>query len=235
MSKRLKEMVYEDARWIRRLKLMGCWDEALARRESEESSRRKLESQSTTNHQGVVTQPGVNRNLNGATEKGKSGTPSSIKSGLGSKNERREKATGTSTINRRDTSSDGFINQVLLPKGSVDDNASLAEHTRPRSVSVLQILSTVRSIRTLARQEYGRVYKALAPFYFDLVRSTAVTEPMVFRSYQTPAQQAKMLAQLSSFSKSDITPGRQSREEKLNSMINVFENAVVREFEQLVQ
>ncbi|KAI9785242.1 MAG: F-box protein: endocytic membrane traffic, recycling ReCYcling 1 [Peltula sp. TS41687] len=199
VSKRLKEMVYEDGRWIRRLKLMGCWDEALARRESEATSRRTLESGSTASRQGAVNHAGLNRHLNGIP-----GTPSSINSAGGSKEEQRQKANGASHMNSRETSSDGFMEQVLLPKGSVGDDVSPAERTRPRSLSVLQILST----------------------------STAVTDPMVFRSYQTPEQQAKMLAQLSSFSKSDITPGGQTREEKVQSMIDIFEDAVVREFEQ---
>lgn len=230
MSKRLKEMVYEDGRWIRRLKLMGCWDEAAARRESEKSSRRKLESLSINHQQGAVTQPGSSRNINIATGKVNPGTPSSINSGVDSKNEHDGKSHDHSRTEWIEVSVTGSATQTLSPNGSIGSK-TLTEHAKPRSPSVLQILSAVRSIRSLARQEYGRVYKALAPFYFDLLQPTNATEPMLFRIYPTSEQQAKMLAQLNSFARSDITPGGQLREEKVRSITDIFENAVLHEFE----
>ena len=47
-----------------------------------------------------------------------------------------------------------------------------------------------------------------------------------------PEQQAQMLAQLKIFAKSDFADGWYSRESRLESMIGIFENAVLREFEQ---
>ena len=40
-------MVYDEARWIKRLISMGCWDEAEARRKSEGSTRRMLGAQAS--------------------------------------------------------------------------------------------------------------------------------------------------------------------------------------------
>jgi hypothetical protein len=44
-SKRMQEMVYDDTRWIQRLKSMGCWNDVEAKKRFEESMRRKLEAQ----------------------------------------------------------------------------------------------------------------------------------------------------------------------------------------------
>jgi recyclin-1 len=98
--------------------------------------------------------------------------------------------------------------------------------------AALKVLSRVRSIRGMARQEYGKIYGALAPYYFDLSRSTSHTDPILFRTYRDPEQQAHMLAQLKTFAKSDYAQGWYQREEKLDTMIGIFENAVLREFEQ---
>ncbi|KAL3957879.1 hypothetical protein ACCO45_008457 [Purpureocillium lilacinum] len=43
-SRRLQEMVYDDTRWVSRLKSMGCWDEREARRRFEEAVRRRREA-----------------------------------------------------------------------------------------------------------------------------------------------------------------------------------------------
>jgi len=41
----MQEMVYEDTRWVQKLKMMGVWNEAEARARIEEAVRRKLEAQ----------------------------------------------------------------------------------------------------------------------------------------------------------------------------------------------
>jgi recyclin-1 len=97
--------------------------------------------------------------------------------------------------------------------------------------AALKVISSVRSIRGRARQEYGQVYGALAPYYFDLAQSRSHTDPVLFRVYRDPEQQAQMLAQLKTFAKSDFAQGWGQREEKLDTMTGIFENAVLREFE----
>ena len=44
-SKRMQEMVYDDTRWIQRLKSMGCWNDVEARQRFEDAMKRKLEAQ----------------------------------------------------------------------------------------------------------------------------------------------------------------------------------------------
>ncbi|KAJ3501584.1 hypothetical protein NM208_g16905 [Fusarium decemcellulare] len=96
----------------------------------------------------------------------------------------------------------------------------------------LDVFKKVRSIRGGARHEYGKIYGALAPFYFDLVRAKSHADPIVFQAFRDPEKQAQMLANLQRFAKSDWSPGCYEREEKLSSMMGIFESAVLREFEQ---
>lgn len=110
-----------------------------------------------------------------------------------------------------------------LPKAPVRDPASL-----------LTILPSVKSVRGFARQEYGRVYGALAPLYFDLAKAKTHTDPVVFRIFRDPEQQAQVLAQLKVFARSDTAYGWSERLERLNLMTGIFENAALREFEGFV-
>ncbi|KAK3995633.1 exocyst complex component Sec10-like protein [Cladorrhinum sp. PSN332] len=98
--------------------------------------------------------------------------------------------------------------------------------------SLLQVIKNVRSVRGHAREEYGKVYGALAPFYYDLVKAKSHTDPLVFKVFREPDRQAMMLSNLQTFAKSDWADGSHQRREKLDGMADIFESAVLREFEQ---
>lgn len=59
-SKRMQEMVYDDTRWVQRLKSMGCWNDVEAKQRFEEAMRRKTEAQRLEEAQrtGVAQQGG---------------------------------------------------------------------------------------------------------------------------------------------------------------------------------
>ena len=234
-SKRMQEMVYEDARWIQRLKLMGCWNEAEARQRVEEAITRKLEAQKTWEG-GGPQRPGHGRN--GSVNGTANGTHQVARRG-----DRQENV----TLFDQGSEQQRPYNYPLLPPPSGakkiggDDFTStpLSPYSQQTSsihhidpLASLAVLKRVRSIRGHAREEFGKVYVALAPFYHDLVRSRSHTDPVIFRVYTDPEQQALMLMQLRVFAKSDLTQGWNSREDTLESMIGIFENAVLREFEQ---
>ena len=44
VSRRMQEMVYDDTRWVARLKSLGVWDEAEARRRFDEAVKRRREA-----------------------------------------------------------------------------------------------------------------------------------------------------------------------------------------------
>jgi recyclin-1 len=225
-SKRMQEMVYDDTRWIQRLKSMGCWNDVEAKKRFEESMRRKLEAQKAEDARRV----GVA--LNGsahAIPPGADGQPkvsmtlfdAALEEDMQRTSQDHQSRPRATTLDR------GFSDMSLAPAGS--PTAPPALMIDPQAA--LKVISRARSIRGMARQEYGKIYGALAPYYFDLSKSASHTDPILFRTYRDPEQQAHMLAQLKTFAKSDYAQGWYQREEKLDTMIGVFENAVLREFE----
>ncbi|KAL1654757.1 F-box protein: endocytic membrane traffic, recycling ReCYcling 1 [Didymella pomorum] len=223
-SKRMQEMVYDDTRWIQRLKSMGCWNDVEAKQRFEEAMRRKLEREKAEEAQRTgVSGPGAAAGL-----------------GIGGVEPPRGSMTlfdADEDIQRQSLEQKGRARSSTLDKG-FNDMTLTPTFTAPQARSpmidpqaALKVISGVRSIRGRARQEYGMVYGALAPYYFDLARSRSHTDPVLFRTYRDPEQQAIMLAQLKTFAKSDFAQGWSQREEKLDTMTGIFENAVLREFE----
>lgn len=200
VSRRMREMVYDDTRWIARLKSMGCWDEAEARRRFEEAMARRRQSAAQGGPGSVAARQGNSTLFDAGLEE-----------------ERRKKAAEEIKV-------DGFETLSL--------NASQGKSPYEDPAALLDVLKNARSIRGMARQEYGKIYGALAPFYFDLVQAKSHTDPIVFKVFRDPERQAQMLSNLQVFSKSDWAQGWRPREEKLMSMSHVFESAVLREFEQ---
>ncbi|KAF2015988.1 hypothetical protein BU24DRAFT_391324 [Aaosphaeria arxii CBS 175.79] len=222
-SKRMQEMVYDDTRWIQRLKAMGCWNDQEARQRFDEAMRRKVEAQRLKEAEDAK-KTGVG--VNGA-EGERSVSTTLFDAGF--EEEMQRKSVDRKVRPRASTLDKGFDDMTL------SSPSSAVAGTRPFSLDpnlALKVLSRVRSIRGMARQEYGRIYGALAPYYLDLARSRSHADPVLFRTYRDPEQQAHMLSQLKTFAKSDFAQGWSQREEKLDTMIGVFENAVLREFEQ---
>ncbi|KAI5461102.1 exocyst complex component Sec10-like protein [Mariannaea sp. PMI_226] len=206
-SRRLQEMVYDDTRWVSRLKSMGCWDEQEARRRFEDAVRRRREAAERAKKAAAqgkapdgTQQPPTTTTLFDAT----------------AEEERRNQS---ATMDVRD----GFETMTL---GAPSSNPA------EDPAAYLDVFKQVRSIRGGARQEYGKIYGALAPFYFDLVKAKTHADPVVFKAFRDPEKQAQMLSNLARFAKSDWAPACYEREEKLTNMMGLFESAVLREFEQ---
>ncbi|CAJ2507848.1 Uu.00g090340.m01.CDS01 [Anthostomella pinea] len=210
-SSRMREMVYDDTRWIARLKSMGCWNEVEARRRFEEAMKRKRAAAARANANGAPTPTAVRQEnttiFDAAVE------------------EERRKKQEAEAAQPPEAKVDGFetlgLNASQRSKSPLEDPAALTD-----------VLKNVRSIRGYARQEFGKIYGALAPFYFDLGRAKTHTEPIVFRVFRDPERQAQMLSNLQTFSRCDWAEGWFQREEKVVNMVSIFEGAVLREFEQ---
>lgn len=222
-------MVYDDTRWIQRLKSMGCWNDVEARQRFDEAMRRRVEAQKAEETRRIGTTPsgGVDA-PSGADGQHKVST-TLFDAGL------------EEELQRRSGEARGRPRAPTLDKGFDDMTLSLGGAPPPtRSYTTdptlaLTVLSRVRSIRGMARQEYGKIYGALAPYYFDLARSKSHSDPVLFRMYRDPEQQARMLAQLKVFARSDFAQGWNQRDQKLDTMMGIFENAVLREFEQAAE
>ncbi|KAI0201293.1 exocyst complex component Sec10-like protein [Astrocystis sublimbata] len=208
-SSRMREMVYDDTRWVARLKSMGLWSDLEAKKRFEDAIRRKRDAAARMSVSGgpvSADKDGVTTIFDAAIE------------------EERRMATASRPPQQPAATVDGFETLSLNP------NQSTSPMQDP--TALVNILKNVRSVRGHARQEFGKVYGALAPFYFDLVQAKTHTEPVVFKVFRDPERQAQMLSNLHVFSKSDWTDGWSQRVGKLSSMVTIFEGAVLREFEQ---
>lgn len=212
-SRRMREMVYDDTRWVTRLKSMGLWDETEARRRFEEAMKRKREAAER-----------ASANTNGTSGQNATAQQGSTTLFDATVEENRQKKLAENAMKASEARIDGFETLSL--------NASQSKSPQEDTDALLNVLKLSKSIRGFARQEYGKIYGALAPFYYDLIRAKNHTDPLVFKVFRDPEGQAKMLANLRTFEKSDWAQGWQEREDKLKNMSTLFEGAVLREFEQ---
>lgn len=222
VSKRTREMVYDDTRWVQRLRYMGCWDEGEARRRSDAARRRSPSFLPADEARSVgigVVGTGDSA-VNG--DKQRTSSKTILDTGWEAVN------SAEKTMNSGEASVvDGFDSVALSPPKP-------GQPFEARSVdaaSKLAVFTRARSVRGGARQEYGKIHGALASFYADAVGSKSHTDAIVFRTYRDPEQQAQMLSNLRRFAKSDFSLGWQSRKASLGTLEDVFETAVLKEFE----
>ena len=194
---------------------MGCWNELEARKRFEEAVKRRRETIERM-------QANAKAAANGSSPADQQRPTTIFDAGL---EEERQKALAEQAAKQQqETRVDGFETLSL--------NASQSKSPYEDPSALLDVLKHVRSVRGYARQEYGKVYGALGPFYFDLIRAKNHTEPIVFKVFRDPERQAQMLSNLNVFAKSDWASGWDQREMKVAKMTGVFETAVLREFEQ---
>lgn len=225
VSQRLKELVYDDARWIKKLKDMGIWNEEEARRRyGEMIATRKAEVNKQRQGQGA-----------GATGPPGSGSlpPDHMTIFDASKQMEQQEE------ERRRLESEKTRNDPASSLGISGSNLlSIAPPTIappslpiPGTRSILTVFSNVVSARGYARFEYGKIHGMLAPYYFNLAKARTHTDPILFRKFREPEEQAIMLAQLRIFAKADASQGWRDRLDRLEAMTSIFENAALREFE----
>lgn len=229
VSRKLKEMVYDDTRWTQKLKAIGVWNESEARQHVEDAMKRKVEAQRAreadeARRTGARIPGSVNGIAGGGAQR--AGNVTLFDAGLEERKERKslEHMQVISPTTRR-TLTEGFDDLTLSPTSHPSTsswNPALA----------LTVLSQVKSVRGRAKHEFSRIYGALAPLYLNLARSKKHSEAIVFKTYRDPEHQAQVLSSIKRFAKCDSSLGWQDREQKLDTVIGVFENAVLREFEQ---
>jgi recyclin-1 len=228
LSRRYKEMVYDDTRWVQRLSAMGCWNDAEARRRVDPLVNLKFEAQ-THLHGDPLRRTGTGlhgkpRRANGLDGQGESST--TIFDARWNQDQEQENETHYAEPSPRQGPVDDGFDATML---SSTTHSSTYHATTPSDA--LDVFKGVRSIRGQGRQQYGRIHGALGSFYVDAVTCQSPTDARVFRAYRDPNQQAQMLANLSRFSKSDLAR-TSHQEDKLAALMEAFQNAVSREFEQ---
>ncbi|KIW17448.1 hypothetical protein PV08_04642 [Exophiala spinifera] len=208
-SRRMGEMVYEDGRWVRRLKAMGCWNEAEARKRAESAPT----STSVDRRQSTIDRNVVNG-------KGKPEVLFDMES--------------SPVTQRRQTN----LQSSLRPQSGTDgfDKAEMANSQGPPQgvygapEAALSVFEHVRSVRGHARQEYGKIYKLLSPFYRDLATTSNPLQSTVFTDFSLPEQQAQLLANVRQFAASDFSPESTKRERQIKQAVDMFDTAALLEF-----
>ncbi|CAK7269893.1 F-box protein: endocytic membrane traffic, recycling ReCYcling 1 [Sporothrix epigloea] len=255
---RMREMVYDDTRWVSRLKSMGVWNEAEARRRFEEvlqKRRRDLAAAaaaaSGTEGSKVMGDGGSAGHgaagKAGAQSRSVSGSTTLFDASLEEERRRQLRVQQEQEEQRRRQelqhqqqmarARDGFETLSIGGDGQQQPTtpaatAAAANEPVQDLDRLLDVLKNAKSVRGHAREEYGKIYGALGPFYLDLRNSRTHADPAIFKVFRDPERQARMLFNLRIFAQSDWAQGWRQREEKLLSMMSIFESAVLREFEQ---
>ncbi|KAE8356649.1 exocyst complex component Sec10-like protein [Aspergillus coremiiformis] len=196
-SKLLREIAYDDTRWVQWLKRMGCWSELEARKHIEETFGTIVDVESVRQKE-AAEQSQQTSHVHTSTE--------------------------TKPEISLKTLSDGF-DQIKLSAPAVCETSNELEED-----AVLGALAQVKSLRGEARNEYGKVHAALAPFYNDIVNSGASPDNLLFKKYPDPQHQAKILFQLQVFANCDLAEDWRERLSHLQAAISMFETAAVKEF-----
>ncbi|GAB7340617.1 hypothetical protein MBLNU457_7022t1 [Dothideomycetes sp. NU457] len=209
VSRRMQELVYDERRWIHRLKAMGVWNEQEYQHSIDTVPQRRLGG-----GQNTTTVPGNRRQSTTLFDAG-------VEEARYRRSLEQPKAQP-----KRNTLMDGF-----------DDLIVSGDNPRNRAGSVestlaLVVLKKVRSVKGLARQEFGKIYGVLNPFYRDATKVNSSTDPLMFRIYRETEQQGQILANIRAFSNCDRSYGWWERIERLKDTTEVFENAITRQFEQ---
>ena len=210
VSRRMHEMVYEDSRWVARLKRMGCWNEAEARRRAEGSRSEAQARRKSTIDRSLVNGKGRPEVLFNADA---NDSPAPRRPGI------------QTTHKIKAEPADGFD---LVTLSSPSTSTPVAEH----SGSALTVVQDVRSVRGRARQEYGKIYRAVGRFYVDAITTASPKSTLIRRTYSVPIEQAQMLSQVRTLSLSDFSPGAGLREALIQEIISVFDTTALLEFRQ---
>ncbi|KAF2156990.1 hypothetical protein K461DRAFT_298972 [Myriangium duriaei CBS 260.36] len=206
VSRKLKETVYDNSRWINKLRAIGVWDENEARQRQENALHRRPTDAGAR----------IGGGPNGSITAGGGHTATLFDIDAGGQTRNR-----ANSHRKRPSLSDGFDDMTLAsPTGTAMQPST--HHTR-----AISVIRDSRSMHGQARQSYGKIHAALNPFYVDITRPEYSTDPMVFRVFHEPQQQAQVLSNLGKYGQADNQLGWQDRVEKLQDATNSFQNRIM--------
>ncbi|CAK9435345.1 uncharacterized protein LODBEIA_P56900 [Lodderomyces beijingensis] len=83
-----------------------------------------------------------------------------------------------------------------------------------------------------ARYQVLKIHRALGVYYYDLVGCNSYDRLRIFQDFHTPEEQMRMLKNLQAYNRADLSPeSRRNAHGKLCELLEIFENAVLREIE----
>ncbi|KIW30618.1 uncharacterized protein PV07_06351 [Cladophialophora immunda] len=211
VSRRMHEMIYDDARWVKRLRMMGCWNDTEARRRAEPPK--------------TPTTPGQRRTTLDRNVVNGKGRPEVLFDMDASPVIQSRQTNLLSPLRLRSAEADGFdVAEISSPRTPASTGVAV-DHDAP-----LSAFSKVKSIRGRARQEYGKIYKLLAPYHNDLLSASNPMHSRIFKDFSLPDQQAQLLTNVRIFSASDFSPGSGERGRQISEAVAMFDTAALLEF-----
>lgn len=83
-----------------------------------------------------------------------------------------------------------------------------------------------------AKAQVLEIFKALSPYYDDLQSNKSYNQLILFKDFQTPEEQSQILRNLLRYNKIDLNEStRVTTRDKINGILEIFENALLRELE----
>lgn len=121
----------------------------------------------------------------------------------------------------------GIWNRARTPGGSKVPMSEFKVLEDP-----LLCLDNVISSRKAAKMQLLKIHKSLAPYYNDLLLNKAYDELKIFKDFDTPEDQSKILRNLLIYNVLDTNEiSRSLVQDKINALLEIFENALLRELE----
>ena len=218
-NRTMRDMVYDDSRWVAKLKAMGAWNEEDARRAAEEELQRQREAYQRARQESVLGRTVSN------------GTGSTT---IFDVNIERKKVDLAIPVKQMRTGDLLDFTQFDSPVEAFGDfqSVSVGQEDQPSQSTAdpLAVLSLVVSRRGEARSEFGTVYATLAPLYIDLVNSNSMDESKAFRHRKGPEEQAKLLRILELFGRSRSVPEWTRCQKRMTWFVETFEREMITEF-----
>ena len=216
-------MVYDDSRWVAKLKAMGAWNEEDARRAAEEELERQREAYQRARQESVLGRTVVN------------GTGSTTIFDVNIERKKVDMAMPVTPVKQMQTGDLLDFTQFDSPVEAFGDFQSVSIGQEGQSsqstADPLTVLSLVVSRRGEARSEFGTVYAALAPLYIDLVNSNSMDESKAFRHRKEPEEQAKLMKILELFGRSRSVPDWTRCQKRMSWFMETFEREMITKFE----
>jgi recyclin-1 len=211
-SRAMRDMVYDDSRWVSKLKAMGVWNEEAARKAVEEELMHKRDIEKRAKEEAVLGRPVM--------------TPDTT-------------TIFDAALEKRKL--DPFGNEDLLdfqpdsPEAFGEFQSVSVESPAPSPIEPvlpLKILSSVVSRRGQARQEFGRVYEVLSPLFVELGNANSLEEAAAFRHWRKPEEQAKLLHAVTIFGRSASVDNWTKCQKRIAWITETFEREMIIEFEE---
>jgi recyclin-1 len=213
----MRDMVYDDTRWVVKLKAMGTWNDEEARRAAEEELILQRQALYRATEEAVLGRPVTN---------GTSTTTIFDASEI-----QKLEIFPVPPVKDNDDLLD-LQSDSLEAFGEFQSVSAFPEEKAVDSVGALNILSSVVSRRGQARSEFGRVYAVLAPIYVNLSNSSSLEDSTVFRQLQQKEEQAKLLKILELFGRSRAVDDWTRCQKRIAWITETFERQMLTEFEE---